>query len=193
MDCVGCDKCRLWGKLQVTGLGTALKLLFSTDASPDAPAPVLLSRGELVSFINALHRLSESLASVERFRVLWAERDAIATPHLPPPVAESSASPPQSQPPKSAFNSVLPKAHRAPRPDPPLDAVVGKAKDVPVVARPDKPTPQGGSVPRSSAKSGREDQEFERAGVFEWLVGLCRDGYRSCFEALAGARAKVEL
>jgi hypothetical protein len=31
MDCVGCDKCRLWGKLQVTGLGTALKILFWTD------------------------------------------------------------------------------------------------------------------------------------------------------------------
>lgn len=29
MDCVGCDKCRLWGKLQVQGLGTALKILFS--------------------------------------------------------------------------------------------------------------------------------------------------------------------
>ncbi|KAG0725811.1 Ero1-like protein [Chionoecetes opilio] len=29
MDCVGCDKCRLWGKLQITGLGTALKILFS--------------------------------------------------------------------------------------------------------------------------------------------------------------------
>lgn len=29
MDCVGCDKCRLWGKLQVTGLGTALKILFA--------------------------------------------------------------------------------------------------------------------------------------------------------------------
>lgn len=29
MDCVGCDKCRLWGKLQVTGLGTAFKVLFS--------------------------------------------------------------------------------------------------------------------------------------------------------------------
>jgi hypothetical protein len=28
MDCVGCDKCRLWGKLQVNGLGTALKILF---------------------------------------------------------------------------------------------------------------------------------------------------------------------
>ena len=25
MDCVGCEKCRLWGKLQTLGLGTALK------------------------------------------------------------------------------------------------------------------------------------------------------------------------
>jgi phosphoribosylaminoimidazole-succinocarboxamide synthase len=31
MDCVGCDKCRLWGKLQISGLGTALKVLFSYD------------------------------------------------------------------------------------------------------------------------------------------------------------------
>jgi len=28
MDCVGCDKCKLWGKIQVTGLGTALRILF---------------------------------------------------------------------------------------------------------------------------------------------------------------------
>lgn len=31
MDCVGCEKCRLWGKLQVLGLGTALKILFTVD------------------------------------------------------------------------------------------------------------------------------------------------------------------
>lgn len=31
MDCVGCDKCRLWGKLQVSGFGTALKILFELD------------------------------------------------------------------------------------------------------------------------------------------------------------------
>lgn len=31
MDCVGCDKCRLWGKLQVSGIGTALKILFALD------------------------------------------------------------------------------------------------------------------------------------------------------------------
>jgi ERO1-like protein beta len=29
MDCVSCEKCRLWGKLQTSGLGTALKILFS--------------------------------------------------------------------------------------------------------------------------------------------------------------------
>lgn len=28
MDCVDCDKCRLWGKLQTHGIGTALKILF---------------------------------------------------------------------------------------------------------------------------------------------------------------------
>ena len=84
MDCVGCDKCRLWGKLQVTGLGTALKLLFSYD---DAGAPVLadhdhagftLSRSEVVAFINTLHRLSESLGAVEKFRTLWQTREAAA-------------------------------------------------------------------------------------------------------------------
>lgn len=31
MDCVGCDKCRLWGKVQTTGLATALKILFEMD------------------------------------------------------------------------------------------------------------------------------------------------------------------
>ncbi|XP_047268895.1 uncharacterized protein LOC107870172 [Capsicum annuum] len=31
MECVGCEKCRLWGKLQVLGLETALKILFSVD------------------------------------------------------------------------------------------------------------------------------------------------------------------
>uniref|UniRef100_A0A0A9X5V9 Ero1-like protein n=1 Tax=Lygus hesperus TaxID=30085 RepID=A0A0A9X5V9_LYGHE len=34
MDCVGCQKCKLWGKLQVQGLGTALKILFSGRFDP---------------------------------------------------------------------------------------------------------------------------------------------------------------
>lgn len=76
MDCVGCDKCRLWGKLQITGLGTALKLLFSYEQSTStAINEPILSRGEVVSFINTIHRLSESLAAVEKFRELWSERN----------------------------------------------------------------------------------------------------------------------
>lgn len=29
MDCVGCERCRLWGKLQVLGVGTALKVIIA--------------------------------------------------------------------------------------------------------------------------------------------------------------------
>jgi len=28
-DCIGCDKCRFNGKVQIKGLGTAMKILFS--------------------------------------------------------------------------------------------------------------------------------------------------------------------
>ncbi|KAF8639583.1 hypothetical protein AX17_001484 [Amanita inopinata Kibby_2008] len=38
MDCIGCDKCRLWGKVQTTGLATAMKVLFEMDDKAlDAP------------------------------------------------------------------------------------------------------------------------------------------------------------
>ncbi|GJW76142.1 endoplasmic reticulum oxidoreductin-1-like protein [Tanacetum coccineum] len=47
MDCVGCEKCCFWGKLQVLGLGTALK--------------IFLQRNEVIALINLLNRLSESL------------------------------------------------------------------------------------------------------------------------------------
>lgn len=70
MDCVGCDKCRLWGKLQVQGLGTALKILFSekfdlslaTSNSIKSSAKgainhnIKLKRGEIVSLFNAFGR-----------------------------------------------------------------------------------------------------------------------------------------
>lgn len=78
MDCVGCEKCKLWGKLQVTGLGTALKILFSgnfdqpLDQQLDLSAVRLtkfqLSRGEIVSLFNAFGRLSSSILVLEDFR-----------------------------------------------------------------------------------------------------------------------------
>lgn len=72
MDCVGCEKCRLWGKLQVLGLGTALKILFSVDGEyrHDQHVSFLLSsficRPLSLSLeqIRAIHRQCFSLVSL---------------------------------------------------------------------------------------------------------------------------------
>lgn len=71
MDCVGCDKCRVWGKLQTQGMGTALKILFSGNFdNSNEPQPVeqQLKRTEIVSLVNALGKLSSSIFSLENFR-----------------------------------------------------------------------------------------------------------------------------
>ncbi|KAL2633645.1 hypothetical protein R1flu_005124 [Riccia fluitans] len=65
MDCIGCEKCRLWGKLQTLGLATALKILFSVEPSePFAVENLALQRNEVIALINLLNRLSESLESL---------------------------------------------------------------------------------------------------------------------------------
>lgn len=68
MSCVGCDKCKLWGKLQTQGLGTALKILYSEKLNlatesglwdkPHIEAdPIFrLSRTEIVALFNAFGR-----------------------------------------------------------------------------------------------------------------------------------------
>lgn len=66
MDCVGCDKCRLWGKVQVNGYGTALKVLFEYDETKNGENPAL-RRTELVALINTLGRISHSLAAARSF------------------------------------------------------------------------------------------------------------------------------
>ncbi|CAB3377523.1 Hypothetical predicted protein [Cloeon dipterum] len=77
MDCVGCDKCKLWGKLQTQGLGTALKILFSgrfnqiiknMDISNASRTEFQLHRMEIVSLFNAFGRLSTSIYELENFR-----------------------------------------------------------------------------------------------------------------------------
>ncbi|KAG8014495.1 ERO1-like protein beta [Nibea albiflora] len=61
MDCVGCSKCRLWGKLQTQGLGTALKILFSEKEIQKLPehSPskgFQLTRQEIVALLNGFGR-----------------------------------------------------------------------------------------------------------------------------------------
>ncbi|KDR75235.1 hypothetical protein GALMADRAFT_249218 [Galerina marginata CBS 339.88] len=81
MDCVGCDKCRLWGKVQTTGLATAMKILFELDEMALDPHTNsdLLHRSEVVALLNTLFRFSESLYFVEDFRRMWRELDQSAT------------------------------------------------------------------------------------------------------------------
>jgi ERO1-like protein beta len=77
MDCVGCDKCRLWGKLQTAGYGTALKILFELEEGEgafegeevdDGEESLLLRRTELVALVNTLDRVSSSMSAIYEFR-----------------------------------------------------------------------------------------------------------------------------
>ena len=79
MDCVGCEKCRLWGKLQTAGLGVALKVLFGGAEQ--------LRRNEVIALVNTLHRLSESIAT---------GREMAAQLRVGGGLAEAAASPPPS-------------------------------------------------------------------------------------------------
>ncbi|KAI8886111.1 endoplasmic reticulum oxidoreductin 1 [Backusella circina FSU 941] len=84
MDCVGCEKCRLWGKIQTVGLGTALKVLFSYEDKSlnHKENPDLFERGEIVALFNTFNRLSESLNAIQKFRKLYADK-------MSPPVVSS--------------------------------------------------------------------------------------------------------
>ncbi|KAF2164223.1 hypothetical protein M409DRAFT_56913 [Zasmidium cellare ATCC 36951] len=70
MDCVGCDKCRLWGKVQTNGFGTALKVLFEFGNGHEGEDKPLLRRTELVALINTLDKISAALKALEHFRLM---------------------------------------------------------------------------------------------------------------------------
>jgi hypothetical protein len=55
MDCIGCDKCRLWGKVQTTGLATALKVLFELDENAlECVLSLAYASTMLIIFLSAL-------------------------------------------------------------------------------------------------------------------------------------------
>jgi ERO1-like protein alpha len=61
MDCVECQKCKVYGKLQVLGLGVAMKSLIRDH-------PATLTRNEMVAFVNTLNKWSESIEIIERMK-----------------------------------------------------------------------------------------------------------------------------
>ena len=65
MECVGCDRCKLWGTLQTLGIGTALRVLLHEDS--ESNGALSLSRQEAVALVHTLERLSSSLVYAGEF------------------------------------------------------------------------------------------------------------------------------
>lgn len=126
MDCVGCEKCRLWGKVQTSGLGTALKVLFSYNDEHLNPIkhPNLLQRTEIVALFNTFNRVSESVASIARFRTLYMQQHGLPMPSTPIPSTPPSQSAYQEEDPSpiQAYIAELFKdTHAILAADPPKD------------------------------------------------------------------------
>ena len=75
MDCIPCDKCRLNGKVQVRGLATILKVLFLPDGIKKWEIMKTFSNQEIVSAIQLLAKLSESLDILNKYRHLEAANE----------------------------------------------------------------------------------------------------------------------
>lgn len=73
MDCVGCEKCRLWGKLQFLGLGTSLRILFSEVDEYE------LKRNEVIALFNFLNKLLSSVAWHDELTVELERQTAVYT------------------------------------------------------------------------------------------------------------------
>lgn len=67
MDCVGCEKCKIHGKLQILGLGTALKILLE-DRTCET-----LQRNEIIALVNTLYKFATSAEAVARYLSLVKE------------------------------------------------------------------------------------------------------------------------
>ena len=77
MDCVHCDRCKLWGKVQTTGYATSLKILFELDESDEVKRQQVvnnLTKYELIALLNTFDRLSKSIESINNFERMYNER-----------------------------------------------------------------------------------------------------------------------
>eukprot|EP01083_Nonionella_stella_P069189 184299_1 len=60
MNCVECEKCRLYGKLQVLGLGTAMKIMFSPPGAVPMH-PDSFQRDEIVALVITFAEFTEAI------------------------------------------------------------------------------------------------------------------------------------
>lgn len=71
MDCVACEKCRMWSKLEMLGLATALKIVLA-----DSPAEYsTLQRNEIIALLNAFKQHAQSIEDVGKFNDMRWRRE----------------------------------------------------------------------------------------------------------------------
>ncbi|KAH7586290.1 Endoplasmic Reticulum Oxidoreductin 1 (ERO1) [Nakaseomyces glabratus] len=78
MDCVHCDRCKLWGKVQTTGMATSLKILFDLDEADESSKQKFvdkLTKYELIALFNTFDKLSESVEYINNFEKLYKRRE----------------------------------------------------------------------------------------------------------------------
>ena len=73
MDCVHCDRCRLWGKVQSTGYATSLKILLEMDNDPMFVVNSL-TKYELIALLNTFDRISKSVQLINDFEIMFNEK-----------------------------------------------------------------------------------------------------------------------
>ena len=69
MDCISCQKCKLHGKLQLLGLGTALKVLLL----PEHLHATALSRSEVVALVNTVAKFSHAILAAPTLAAAHSE------------------------------------------------------------------------------------------------------------------------
>ncbi|KAG5482078.1 hypothetical protein LSCM1_05797 [Leishmania martiniquensis] len=61
MDCVTCEKCRIWGKLETKGIAVAMKVIMNPNKEL-----ITLDRSEMVTLVNLARQLAFSVRNAQR-------------------------------------------------------------------------------------------------------------------------------
>jgi len=71
MDCVSCEKCKMWAKLEMLGLATALKIVLADDPSIIKG----LQRNEIIALVNSFKQHAQSINDLQKFEQARFKKD----------------------------------------------------------------------------------------------------------------------
>lgn len=75
MDCVSCERCKLWAKLQMLGLSVALRIVMAESQDELDKITTKLSRNEIIALINSFKQQSQSIQVLDSLYILvWRRR-----------------------------------------------------------------------------------------------------------------------